>query len=74
MKLSFFRGICFDSSGHIIATDRNNGVYVFKPSGEYVTSFGLVSSGVISGPSGVAVDQDGFVYVCGWLSRNVVVF
>ena len=75
LKLSYFWGICFDSSGHIIATDEN-GVYVFKPSGEYVTSFGLVSSysGVITDPSGVAVDEDGCVYVCGFVSHNVVVF
>ena len=71
MNFSHFRGICFDSSGHIIVTDYDNGVYVFKPSGEYVTSFG---SGVIRHPSGVAVDDDGFVYVCGFGSNNVVVF
>ena len=74
LKLSVFWGICFDSSGHIIATDYGNGVYVFKPSGEYVTSFGLVSSGEIRHPSGVAVDEDGLVYVCGFKSKNVVVF
>ena len=74
LKLSQFCGICFDSSGHIIATDYCNGVYVFKPSGEYVTSFGLVSSGEINFPTGVAVDEDGFVYVCGFGSNNVVVF
>ena len=70
LKLSYFWGICFDSSGHIIATDYDNGVYVFKRSGEFVTSFG----GEISHPSGVAVDEDGFVYVCGFLSKNIVVF
>ena len=76
LQLSDFWGICFDSSGHIIATDCDNGVYVFKPSGEYVTCFaiGLVSSGVISHPSGIAVDEDGFVYVCSLESENVVVF
>ena len=74
LELSEFWGICFDSSGHIIATDCHNGVYVFKPSGEHVTSFGLVSSGVIRYPTGVAVDEDGFVYVCGWSSSNCVVF
>ena len=36
LKLSRFSGICFDSSGLIIATDWDNGVYVFKPSGECV--------------------------------------
>ena len=74
LELRYFCGICFDSSGHIIATDCGNGVYVFKPSGEYVTSFGLVSSGMIIYPSGVTVDEDGFVYVCGFWSHNVVVF
>ena len=75
LKLSQFRGICFDSSGHIIATDRDSGGYVFKPSGEYVTCFYPVSKGVIK-PSGVAVDEDGFVYVCCFsiFSNNVVVF
>ena len=73
LKLSAFCGICFDNSGHIIATDCDNGVCVFKPSGEYVTSFGLVSGHVIRYPAGVAVDEDGFVYVCGYLSHNVVV-
>ena len=74
LKLTQFLGICFDSSGHVIATDRDNGVYVFKPSGVYVTSFGLVNSAVISHPSGVAVDEDGFVHVCDLGSKNVVVF
>ena len=72
-KFSEFGGITFDMCGHIIATDYNNGVCVFKPTGEYVTSFGLVSSGVINNPSGVIVDEDGFVYVCGFGSNNVVV-
>ena len=70
LKLSRFSGICFDSSGHIIATDWDNGVYVFKPSGECV---GHVSSGVISDSTGVTVDEDEFVYVCSYMSGNVVV-
>ena len=61
LKLSLFNGICFDTSGHIIASDWENGVYVFKSSGECV---GHVSSDVIPYPAGVAVDDDGFVYVC----------
>ena len=67
LNLSEFWGICIDSSGHTIATDCKNGVYVFKPSGECV---GHVSSGVIVCPAGVTVDEDGFVYVC---DDNVVV-
>ena len=70
LNLSAFWGICVDSSGHIIASDHNNGVYVFKPSGECV---GHVSSDVFDGPSGVTVDEDGFVYVCENWSTNIVV-
>ena len=69
LKLSQFNGICFDSSGHIIASDWNNGVYIFTSSGECVGH--IVSSNV--GPAGVTVDEDGFVYVCGYYSNNVVI-
>ena len=70
LKLSQFWGVCVDISGRIIATDRHHGVYFLKPSGECV---GHVSSDVITSPTGVTVDEDGFVYVCGFLSDNVVV-
>ena len=70
LKLSLFRGICFDSSGHIIAIDYTNGVYVFKPSGECV---GHVSSDVIKAPAGVTVYEDGFVYVCSSTATGSVV-
>ena len=43
---------------------------MFKPSGECV---GHVSSGVISDSTGVTVDEDEFVYVCSYMSGNVVV-
>ena len=69
LKLSEFRGICFDSSGHIIATVEC-GVYIFKPSGECVGH--VVSSDVIRRPAGVTVDEDGIVYVCGCNSNNVI--
>ena len=61
-------GISFDNSGHIIATDHDSGVYVLTSNGECV---GHVDSDV-NGPSGVAVDEDGFVYVCGFWSDNIV--
>ena len=63
LEFSQFNGICFDTtSGHIIASDNCNGVYVFKPSGECVRH---ISSDVILRPTGVAVDEDGYVCVCG---------
>ena len=73
LKLSEFNGICFDTSGHIIVNDWKNGVYVFKSSGECV---GHISRNVIPNPwpAGVAVDDDGFVYVCNYLSSYVYVF
>ena len=69
LKLSEFNGICFYTSGHIIVSDMNNGVYVFKSSGECV---GHVSSDVR--PAGVAVDNDGFVYVCNYYFRSNCVY
>ena len=80
VKLSAPWGICFDCSGHLFVTQYGSGVegvYVFTPSGEHVTSFGLASSGVSMGyPAGIVIDEDGFVYVCDYSSsRNrVVVF
>ena len=71
LKLSRFRGICFDSSGHnIIASNNEYGVYIFKPSGKCVGH--VVSSDVIRCPAGVTVDEDGIVYVCGFNSNNVI--
>ena len=70
LKLSQFRGICIDTSGHIIVSDRDNGVYVFRASGECV---GHVSRDVIPRPAGVTVDEDGFVYVCCFMEQNVVI-
>ena len=71
MKLSEFNGICFDTSGHIIVSDWNHGVYVFRASGERV---GHVSSDVIPCPAGVSVDEDGFVYVCSFSTSIVYIF
>ena len=68
-------GLCFDSNGHLFVTAYNAGVYVFKPSGEHVASLGLVSSGVMEYPAGIAIDEDGFVYVCDFHGKNrIVVF
>ena len=69
LKLSEFRDICIDTSGHIIVSDWVYGVYVFRASGECV---GHVSH-VIRHPAGVSVDEDGFVYVCSFWEQNVVI-
>ena len=33
----------------------------------------VASGGVIQGPAGVTVNDDGFVYVCGFYSNKVIV-
>ena len=64
-------GICFGPCNeHIFVT--GCGVYVFKPDGKRVATFGknMYSS------SGIAIDEDGFVYVCdyGVSKKNILVF
>ena len=70
LKLSEFNGICIDTSGHIIVSDWEYGVYVFRASGERV---GHVSRDVIPRPAGVSVDEDGFVYVCSFGGDTVFI-
>ena len=77
LNLSDIHSICFDSSGHLIVSNYggSNGVYVFQPSGEHVASLSLASSGGIQCPAGIAIDEDGFVYVCDcWIGTTVTVF
>ena len=77
LNLSYIRSICFDSSGHLIVGNygvHSTGVYVFQPSGEHVASLSLASSDGIKDPAGIAIDDDGFVYVCDCLIRSVTVF
>ena len=80
VKLCDSRGICFDCSGHLFITQgrlSSHGVYVFTSSGEHIASFGLPGSGVsMVWPAGIAIDEDGFVYVCDYTSINnkVIVF
>ena len=49
-------------------------MYIFTSSGECVGH--IVSSNInvgLDNPAGVTVDEDGFVYVCGYYSNNVVI-
>ena len=74
VTLSSPRGICFDCSGHLFVT-HGFGVECVYVSGEHVATLGQASSGVRMGcPVGIAIDEDGFVYVCDCDSSNVVVF
>ena len=47
---------------------------MFKPSGEHVATLGQASSGVRMGfPAGIAIDEDGFVYVSDFRTYKKVV-
>ena len=51
-------------------------VSVFHTSGEFVHSFGKKGSdrGELNSPRGIAVDQDGFVFVCEEGNNRIQVF
>ena len=70
MKPTQYRSISFDASGHIIVSDDNNCVHVLKTSGERV---GHINRNVIPRPSGIAVDNDGYVYLCDYLKGCIFV-
>ena len=65
------RGICFGPCNeHIFVT--GCGVDVFTPDGKRVATFGKN----MNSSSGIAIDEDGFVYVCDYddLKKNILVF
>ena len=63
------KGACMDYSGNLFVplyTSNNlkeSGVYVFRPTGECITRFGLHSNSSME-PCAVTIDEDGFMYVC----------
>ncbi|XP_064396595.1 E3 ubiquitin-protein ligase TRIM71-like [Halichondria panicea] len=66
--LSCPHGVCVAGFVYVVE-QTNKRVSVFTKDGQFVTSFG---NGHITDPYGVAVDSDGFVYVCS--GPSVVVF
>ena len=66
-------GICYDEHNNFVFVSETGAgcISVFKTSGEFVASFGELNY-----PTGVAVDKDGFVYVCEFLRdiNKIVVF
>ena len=52
--------------------NERNRVSVYKTSGEHVTTFG--SEKELNSPSAIAIDDNGFVYVCCSKSGTVVVY
>ena len=63
-------GLCFDACREFLYVNEYNGcVSVFRPSGEFVTSFGEMNY-----PAGITIDDDGFVYACASLEDTLYVF
>ena len=48
LNLSNFHGLCFDGSGHIIATNGDNDVYVIRTNGECIGHVASISDFLIS--------------------------
>ena len=66
-------GLCFDPSSEFLYVTEfklhGGCVSVFRPGGEFIASFGE-----INGPYGIAIDDNGFIYVCDVTMKAVVVF
>ena len=70
-------GICVGPSGHLFVSDFwNHQVVVFDEAGQFLTAFGRKGAepGEFDTPAGIAVDADGFVYVCDQLNSRIQVF
>ena len=69
-------GVCVVGQYVYVACSNGHCVSVFTTDGQYVTSFGKFGSGKsgFSGPRGVYVDIDGYVYVCDKENDRVKIF
>lgn len=70
-------GICVSASGQMYVSDFwNHRIVVFNVAGEFVATFGKKGSepGEFDMPAGIAVDEDGYVYVCDQRNCRVQVF
>ena len=70
------RCICVNSAGFVFVTisGRSSCVQVFAPNCTVVSSFAMRETGFLLSPMGIAVDEDGFLYVCDSQLNQVVVF
>ena len=56
----------------VYVTDWTPSVSVFTTNGEFVASFG--SKEELDAPCGITADEDGFLYVCDWKKKHIVVY
>ena len=70
-------GICVGPRGHIFVSDFwDHCVVVFDAAGKFLTEFGKMGAepGEFDTPAGIAVDGDGYVYVCDQMNSRIQVF
>ena len=65
--------LCISGNHVSVVENASNSVSVFRTSGEFVHSFGNRGSGrgELQHPWSIAVDRDGFVYVCDLLNSHI---
>ena len=75
-ELSGPAGLCVRGDYVYVAEYWNHCVSVFRTSGEFVHSFGKYGygRGELRSPYGIAIDQDGFVFVCDSENNYIQVF
>ena len=69
-ELSTPTGVCVDDNYVYVVENRCNHVTVFSQDGQFVTTFGKVK---FVEPYGMAMDSDGFNYICNCLSNTIIV-
>ena len=72
VPFSNLMGMAFDSAGYLfqcVCKTGVGGIYAFTSNGESVSSFGLC---LVNAPAGIAIDEDGFVYVCDYISEGII--
>ena len=71
-KLRSPTGLCVHECYLYIVDYRNRYVVVYNKKGQYVSNFGELP-GTTYGPYGIAIDRDGFLFVCCYHSNKIVV-
>ena len=72
VPFSNLMGMAFDNAGYLfqcVCKTGVGGIYAFTSNGESVSSFGL---GLVNAPAGIAIDEDGFVYVCDYITEGSI--